>query len=301
MMSLTVILSAIDVNSADSIAKMVSPDADVANPFWWIATLIAVGFGILYFLLKHYLKIKILDGRPKPCVRILEDGQKREVVYLSKTSMSDIDNDVARQVKTQMDIIDKKYPMISIDPYNDPRLMLKSNMTAARHYNADVMDYMDGMQRYYGRVIKDRLMSERYKRIDFSLMAKGRKACSSLNIEMSIKGDGKHVYSAGSRELKKDKHDVEPENNEIDRSSDNYAFFPNKTEEYEYGEWLLKVQPAVCHYTCENLVSGCPNVDVISPVYVDTCYEQNVVIGIKINGADIPEGGIMDELVINVG
>lgn len=128
---------------------------------------------------------------------------EKEVVYLSKTSMSDIDNDVARQVKTQMDIIDKKYPMISIDPYNDPRLMLKSNMTAARNYNADVMDYRDGMQRYYGRVIKDRLMSERYKRIDFSLMAKGRKACSSLNIEMSIKGDGKHVYSAGSRELKK--------------------------------------------------------------------------------------------------
>lgn len=301
MKSLTVILSAIDVNSADSIAKMVSPDADVANPFWWIATLIAVGFGILYFLLKHYLKIEILDGRPKPCVRIWEDGQKREVVYLSKTSMSDIDNDVARQVKTQMDIIDKKYPMISIDPYNDPRLMLKSNMTAARNYNADVMDYRDGMQSYYGRVIKDRLMSERYKRIDFGLMAKGRKACSSLNIEMSIKGDGKHVYSAGSRELKKGKHDVEPEKNEIDRSSEFYAHFPNETEEYEYGEWLLKVQPAVCHYICENIVSGCPNVDVISPVYVDTCYEQNVVIGIKINGADIPEGGIMEELVINVG
>lgn len=48
-------------------------------------------------------------------------------------------------------------------------------------------------------------------------------------------------------------------------------------------------------------MSGCPNVDVIPPMYVDTCYEQNVVIGIKINGADIPEGGIMDELVINVG
>lgn len=301
MISLTVILSAIDVNSADSIAKMVSPDADVANPFWWIAFIIAAGFGILYFLLKHYLKNKILDGRPKPCVRILEDGQKREVVYLSKTNMTDIDNDVARQVKTQMIIIDKKYPMVSIDPYNDPRLMLKVNMTVAHNYNADVMDYKDGMQEYYGRVIKDRLMSERYKRIDFGLMAKGRKACSSLNIEMTIKGDGKHVYSANSRKLKKDKHDVEPEKNEVDRSSEFYAYFPNETEEYEYGEWLLKVQPSVCHYTCENLVSGCLNVDVISPVYVDTCYEQNVIIRIKINGVDIPEVGIMEELLINVG
>ena len=300
MNSLTAYLSTIDVNSADSIAKMVNPNAEVTNPQWWIAFLIVVILGIGYFLLKHYFKIAILDGRPKPYVRIIEDGKKRTVIYIQRTDVSDIDNETERLVLERMNDWEEKYPMKDLDVYNNMYLAIPGKFDAAQNYNVDVEDYKAGMRMFYSRIIKDQLMSERYKKIDFELLAKGKKACSSLIIEMTIRDLNKSVYSAGSRMLKKDKHDVEPDKNELDRSSAFYAFFPNDTEEYEYCEWQLTPQPAVSHYTCPNLVSGCPNVNVISPIYVDTCHEQNIIIHWKINGVDIPETGIKSELIVVV-
>ena len=69
---------------------MVKPDAELTNPLWWIAVLVPIVLGVGYFLLKHYFKITILDGRPKPHVRMLEDGQKKTVVYLQKSPVTDI-------------------------------------------------------------------------------------------------------------------------------------------------------------------------------------------------------------------
>lgn len=293
-------LSAIGVNSTDSIAKMVTPDAEVTNPLWWIATLITIILGVCYFLLKHYFKITILDGVPKPHVRLIDNGQKKTVVYIQKTSVVDIEGETAKQVGEKMHELEQKYPMKDLDVFNNMYLAIPGQFESAQNYNADVRDYVKDMHLYYSRLVKDAIMTDCFKKVEFVLYCKGKKACNNLNIEITFKGDNIHVYTADSRQTKKDKHDVEPDKNELDRSDPFYASFQNDSVEYEYGEWNLQRQPGNVCYSCQNLISGCPNISVIHPVYVDTRYEQNVIVGIKINGADIPEGGIKEELTIKV-
>lgn len=300
MIALSVNICAIDVSSADSIAKMVIPDAEVTNLLWWIAVLVAIVLGVGYFLLKHFLKITILDGRPRPHVRLLEDGQKKAVIYLQKSSITDVDGETTKQLKAKMRELEQKYPLEDLDVYNNMHLAILGRFDAAQNYNADVKDYMNDMRLYHSRLIKDRIMTDCFKKVLFVLYGKGKKTCNNLNVEMNIKGDNIHVYTADSRLMKKDKHDVEPDKNKLDRSSQFYAFLPNEREDYEYGEWRLQSQPETIRYTCQNLVSGCSNAEVIQPIYVDTRYEQCIIVGIKINGVDIPEDGVKEELVIKV-
>ena len=300
-MTQSMIMSVIDVNSADSIAKMVNPDAEVTNPLWWIAVLVAIVLGVGYFLLKHYFKITILDGRPKPHVRLLEEGQKKTVIYLQKSPVADIDGETAKRVQEKMHELEQKYPTKDLNVFNNMYLAIPGKFEEAQNYNADVKDYMNDMRLYHGRLIKDRIMKDCFELVQFVLYGKGKKACNNLIIEVSLKGDNIHAYTADSRQVKKDKHDVEPDKNELDRSDQFYAFFPNDREDYEYGEWNLQRQPETIRYTCQTLVSGCPKTDVVKPIYVDTRYEQSVIVGIKINGTDIPEGGVKEELLIKVG
>ena len=301
MIKQSIIMSDIDVNSADTIAKMVNPDAEVANPLWWIAMLVAIVLGVGYFLLKHYFKISILDGRPNPHVRLLEEGQKKTVIYLQKSPVADIDGKTNKRVQEKMHELEQKYPMKDLDVFNNMYLAIPGRFEEAQNYNADVKDYMNDMRLYHSRMIKDIIMTDCFKIVKFVLYGKGKKACNNLIIEVSIKGDNIHLYAADSRQMKNDKHDVEPDKNELDRGDQFYAFFPNEREDYEYGEWNLQSQPETIRYTCQNLISGCPNTEVVKPIYVDTRYEQNIIVGIRINGADIPEEGVKEELVIKVG
>ena len=162
-------------------------------------------------------------------------------------------------------------------------------------------DNMKSMDALLTKNIKDRIMKDCFKEVQFVLYGKGKKTCNNLIIEVRIKGDNIHVYTADSRQVKNDKHDVEPDKNDLDRSVQFYAFFPNDREDYEYGEWNLQSQPETIRYTCQTFVSGCPKTDVVKPIYVDTRYEQSIIVGIKINGTDIPEGGVKEELLIKVG
>ena len=301
MIALSVNICAIDVSSADSIAKMVKPDAEVTNPLWWIAVLVTIVLGVGYFLLKHYFKIAILDGRPRPHVRLLEDGQKKTVIYLQKSSITDVDGETTKQVQVKMRELEQKYPMKDLDVYNNMYLAIPGRFEAAQNYNADVKDYMNDMHLYHSRLIKDRIMTDCFKKVEFVLYGKGKKACNNLNVEMNIKGDNIRVYTADSRQMKKDKHDVEPDKNMLDRSRQFYSFFPNEREDYEYCEWRLQSHPGTIRYTCQYLVSGCPNTEVVQPIYVDTRQEQSIIVGIRINGVDIPEDGLKEELVIKVG
>lgn len=42
---------------------------------------------------------------------------------------------------------------------------------------------------YYSRTIRDRIMSQCYKKVELVIMAKGRKACKILIIELQITGE----------------------------------------------------------------------------------------------------------------
>lgn len=53
-------------NPVDSIAQYVAPNAQFSSIYWWIAMAIVLLLGITYFVLKHFAKINLLDGRPRP-------------------------------------------------------------------------------------------------------------------------------------------------------------------------------------------------------------------------------------------
>lgn len=294
------LLLTIDISQVDSLAKMVNPDAEISSPSWWIYILGTCVFAIIGFLIKHYFKGLVLDGRPRPEIRISEGSAKKDIIYLPKSNLIDIDNAVAQKLQEQMAILKRNYSSRSLDVYQDMNLVFQSNFNNVKNYNDDVESYIEGMHLYYNRTLKDQLMSECYKKVSFVLYAKGKKVCNNLNVEISIGGENLHVFALNSRVEKRDKHDVAPDVNK-DRSSDLYGMFTNEMEEYVYGEWQIQPQFATCHYICQNLVSGCPNKEIIPAIYVDTRYEQRVLIHWKINGADIPEEGRNGELIINVG
>lgn len=285
------------INQIDSVAKHVSPQADVHNIYWWIGILVVAIVGIASFLLKHYFKGICLDGRPHPVIKI--KGKKAKKLVLPKCNAIDQDKRLSRELQEKMTDLEKKYPAVGIDPYQDMNLIFASNFNSAKNYNNDVESYKEDMREYYSRTIKDRLMSESMREVKFVLYAKGKKACSNLNVELTIDGKDIHVYSADSRQVKIGKRDKEPDKNE-DRSSELYGLFPSDQEEYEYAEWSLKEQSRTNHYICQSLVSGCPREDVVPSLFVDTRYVQEITINWKINGADIPESGEKGVLVIRV-
>lgn len=284
----------------DSVAKYVNPQADVRNPIWWIAIIITIILGIAYFVIRHYFKGIILDGKPKPAIKFLEGKEKKDNIFLIKTENVDIDKLVAQRVQVNMKLLEQKYHPKCTDPYQDMSLIFQANFNAAQNYNADVEDYLDGMRLYYSRTLKDQIFSDYLKKIDFVIYAKGKKKCENLIIEIVLSGDNIHAYAAESRKLCKAKHDVAPEKNMVDRSDHFYAFFPNEQEEYEYGDWRLIDYSIISRYNCQTLVSGFPNEDIIPSFYVDTRFEQEIIVNWKINGADIPEAGINGKLKLTV-
>lgn len=300
MNRLPIIIGTIDANSADSIAKMINPNAEITNPLWWIATLITIMLGIVFFLLRNFSKMAILDGRPKPHVSFFEDGQKKTMIYLPKSSVVDIDGETSKLVQTKMRDLEQKFPMKDLDVFNNMYLAIPGRFDAAQNYNADVEDYMKDMRLFYSRLIKDRIMTDCFKKVQFVLYGKGKKACNNLYIKMDMEGDNIHVYTADSRLIKNDLHDVEPDINELERDDFFFADSSDDRVEYEYGEWNLQSQPKTTCYTCQNLVSGCPKTDIVQPIYIDTRVEQTVIVKIRVNGADIPERGVKEELVIKV-
>ena len=285
----------------DSIAKNVNPQADIHNVYWWISLVIIIVAGIVFFIVKHYFKGLILDGKPHPEIRILDgNGKMKDFVKLGKTEDIDIDAQLAQKLKEKMAKLDEKYPEVCADPFQNMNLVFKENFNSATNYNADVKDYKYGMRVYYNRIIKNELMSQFLKEVKFVLYAKGKKACDNLKIDVTISGRGVQIYSSSSKVIKKDKHDEAPDLNQLDRSSKWYAFFPNEQEEYEYTEWNLIPQSLKNIYTCQSIVSGCLETDVIPIIYVDTRHHQEILIDWKINGIDIPEKGEEGQLVIRV-
>lgn len=284
----------------DSVAKYVNPQADVRNPIWWIASIIAIILGVSYFVIKHYFKGLFLDGRPKPTIKILEGNEKKNIVCLNKTDNVDIDKLVVQKVQENMKLLEQKYHPKCTDPYQDMNLIFQANFNAAQNYNADVEDYLDGMRLFYSRTLKDQIYSDYLKKIDFVIYAKGKKKCENVIIEILLSGNNIHAYTSESRKLCKAKHDVAPEKNMVDRSDHFYAFFPNEQEEYEYGDWRLIDYSIISRYNCQTLVSGFPNEDIIPSFYVDTRFEQEIIVNWKINGADIPEAGINGKLKLTV-
>lgn len=284
----------------DSVAKYVNPQADVRNPIWWIASISTIVLGIAYFVIRHYFKGIILDGKPKPVIKILEGNEKKDNIFLNKTDNVDIDKLVAQKVQDNMVLLKQKYHLKCTDPYQDMSLIFQANFNEAQNYNADVEDYLDGMRLFYSRVLKDQIYSDYLKKIDFIIYAKGKKKCENLIIEIMLSGNNVHAYAAESRKLCKDKHDVAPDKNFDDRSDHFYAFFPNEQEEYEYGEWQIINYSVTNRYNGQTLVSGYPNKDVIPSFYVDTRFEQEIIVNWKINGADISEAGITGKLKLTV-
>lgn len=287
-------------NQLDSVANFVDPNADVSNPLWWFALIISIILGVSYFVIKHYFKGLFLDGRPKPAIKILEGKEKKDNIFLIKTDNVDVDKLVAQKVQDNMNLLEQKYHPKCTDPYQDMNLIFQSNYNAAQNYNADVEDYLDGMRLFFSRTIEDQIYSDFLKKIDFVIYARGKKKCENLIIEIVLSGDNIHAYAAESRKPCKDKHDVAPEKNLVDRSDHFYAFFPNEQEEYEYSEWQYIDYPVTSIYKCQTLVSGYSKADVIPSFYVDTRFEQEIIVNWKINGADIPEAGINGKLKLTV-
>ncbi len=285
------------INQIDSVAKHVSPQADIHNVYWWIGVLVTVIICIAVFLMKHYFKGIYLDRRPHPLIKI--NGKKAKKIVLSKCTAIDQDKRLSQELQAKMSELEQKYPAVGLDAYQDMNLIFASNFISTKNYNNDAESYKENMREYYIRTIRDRLMLECLREVKFVLYAKGRESCSNLIIELTVNGKDIHVYSADSRQVKAAKRDKEPDKNE-DRSSYIYGFSQNDQEEYEYAEWFLKEQSRKNYYVCQSLVSGCPNEDVVPPIFVDTRYEQEIVIEWKINGADIPESGEKGEIVIRV-
>ena len=252
------------INPIDSIAKHINPQADLHNTYWWIAAVIVVISGIVYFVIKHFFKGLVLDRHPKPLVRFQEGNLTKDTLYLSKAQINDIEETFKKKYKEALADIDKQYPTRSLDPYQDMRLLFKDALQAASDYNADVESYKEGMKEYYSKTIRDELMLDCLKMVSFSLYAKGRKACGKLIIELSFAGDTDHVFIADSRQIKKGKHDVAPEKNDAKIRDAFDFFFPNDQEEYEYGEWNLIRVSKKNSYSCAELISGNPNNDVIT-------------------------------------
>ena len=192
------LLLTIDISQVDSLAKMVNPDAEISSPSWWIYILGTCVFAIIGFLIKHYFKGLVLDGRPRPEIRISEGSAKKDIIYLPKSNLIDIDNAVAQKLQEQMAILKRNYSSRSLDVYQDMNLVFQSNFNNVKNYNDDVESYIEGMHLYYNRTLKDQLMSECYKKVSFVLYAKGKKVCNNLNVEISIGGENLHVFALNS-------------------------------------------------------------------------------------------------------
>lgn len=287
-------------NPVDSIAQYVAPDAHFSSIYWWLAMAIVLLWGITYFVLKHFAKINILDGRPRPELMLMNSKRRKTTITYPKTDDIDILNEVEKQVRDNMALLKKKYSVQEADPYLNPSLIFRQNYNAVNNYNNDVKSYLEDMEVYYKRTIHDQLMSTYYKPVSIAVYAKGRKSCKNLQIQLTFEGDRAYLIDGRSRIQKDGKRDIAPDNNKVDRSNDLYGLLPNDQEPYTYYEWNLLPYNTEATYQCDLLTSGVLNSNIIPTILVDTRYQQNVIIHWKINGEDIPEAGRIGKICIKV-
>lgn len=284
----------------DSIAQHVVPDAHFSSIYWWMAMAIVLLWGIIYFVLKHFAKINILDGRPRPKLMLMNGKRCKTTITFPKMDDIDIMNEVEKRVSDNIALLKKKYSVQEADPYLNPSLIFRQNYNAVNNYNNDVESYLEDMEVYYKRTIYDQLMSTYYKPVSIAVYAKGRKMCKNLQIQMTMEVDRVYLFDGRSRTQKEGKCDIAPDKNQVDRSSDLYGLLPNDQEPYAYYEWDLIPFNAKANYQCESLTSGVPDQNIIPTIFVDTRYHQNVILRWRINGEDIPEAGRTGKICIKV-
>lgn len=289
-----------NTNPIDSIAQYVAPDAQFSSIYWWIGMAILLLVGITLFVLKHFAKINILDGRPRPKLMLMNGKRRKTTITFPQMDDIDIMNEVDKQVSDNMAQLKKKYPVQEADPYLNPSLMLRPNYNAAINYNNDVESYLEDMEVFYRRTLYDQLMSTYYKPVTIAVYAKGRKMCKNLQIQIMMEGEGTCLYDGRSIIQKEGKRDIAPDENQVDRSSDYYCLVPNDQESYLYFDWNLISYKPSGYYQCDSLASGVQNLSIIPTILVDTRYQQNVIVHWKINGEDIPEAGKTGKICIKV-
>ena len=287
-------------NPVDSIAQHIAPDANFSSLYWWIAMALLLLGVIALFVLKHFAKINILDGRPRPKLMLINGNRYKRTVTFRKQEQVNINKELEKKVCEKLTLLKQKYSIQEIDPYKNPFQIISQNYNAAINYNIDVKSYLEDMEVYYKRTIHDQLMSTYYKPVSIAVYAKGRKPCKNLQIQLTFEGDRAYLIDGRSRIQKEGKHDIAPDNNKVDRSNDLYGLLPNDQEPYTYYEWNLLPYNTEATYQCDLLTSGVLNSNIIPTILVDTRYQQNVIIHWKINGEDIPEAGRTGKICIKV-
>ena len=289
-----------NTNPFDSIAQHVAPDAQFCSIYWWIGMAILLLGGITLFVLKHFAKINILDGRPRPKLMLTNGKRCKRTITFRKQEQVDINKELEKRVCEKLALLKQKYSIQKIDPYKNPFQIISQNYNAAINYNNDVESYLEDMEVFYRCTIYDQLMSTYYKPVTIAVYAKGRKMCKNLLIMMTMEGDGIYLYDGRSRIQNEGKRDIAPDNNQVDRSSDFYCLLPNDQESYSYFDWNLISYKTSANYQCDSLASGVPNTSIIPTILVDTRYQQEVIVRWKINGEDIPEAGRTGKICIKV-
>lgn len=265
--------------------------------FW--AVLGFVG-AIIFFLFKHYLKARFIDGKPCPQVRLLCNDKSTKSLTLNLKENVDIDTEIHKRVNHAVADLRSRYQTYDLDVYNNPALAIPGRFDAARMYNGDVSSYVESMESYYFHTIRDEIYSEYIVPVNFSVKAKGKKVCTDLKVYLKIEGNLSHLFDAHSCQQRIGRHEVEPKLPSYDVDPFVACLIPNDTCEYQYNEWNLTKQSSTLQGSIAKLVPGDSNTDSLPNIFVDTRYPQTVTINYTIYGSDIGEKGKTGKVTIKV-
>lgn len=286
--------------SIDSLGNIIIPGSSVTSLWWWISILGLFLLGILKFLVNHKVKTVVLDEHPRPSLFIEVNGKLMDTITFHRVEMPEMDDYLNQQLSVQMQELMQKYNIINLDLYHNPMLMIQSNFNEVSSYDADVQEYIEDMKLYYQRTILDKYYSQYLKPVQLVLYGKGSKSCTNVILDLSFIGDMDNLFDAKSFELKQDVHVKDPNLSIVDRSSEFYGFFPADKEAYSYQEWKLKPLSSKDLILINVVVPGVLDKKSIPLFWVDTRWISHYKVSYKINGTDIPEGGVKGEITINV-
>lgn len=287
--------------SITDIIKNIFPDLDITNVYWILGVIATFVIGTIVFLIRHKVKICLLDPSPKPRLRLLYEGSAVKEISISMTDNVDIMEVIKHRSEKAIKTLSQKFPLANMDAYNDMSLLFEGNFNAASNYNADVKSYIETMYEYYKRTIADEEYSKYIVPVEFILLARGRAICSNLQVSMDISGtDLAHVYSQNSTRRKQGEHDKEPEQDKDAYRSEFYSFFPSEKVKYNYNEWKLTHIGKQLLVKVETLIPGIPDKESVPLLYIDRRFEQTISVKWKINGVGINESGKNGFLYIKV-
>lgn len=77
-------------SSIDSLAHFIAPDAQISNIYWWIGVIVVFILAVAGFVIKHFVKGRLLDSRPRPKVLCVDTQYPQGIAIHWKINGDDI-------------------------------------------------------------------------------------------------------------------------------------------------------------------------------------------------------------------